>query len=89
MEKSIQLSRVGRNVAAFFEAQNAWVVFALLCLGYSVTLYIQDTMIITKEVYYNTLGEQLTIERIDEMIEKQSKWKWASYLLIPVIVVSQ
>jgi hypothetical protein len=89
MEKTIRLSRVGRNVAAFFEAQNVWVVFALLCVGYCVTLYIQDTMILTKEVYYNTLGEQLTIERIDEMIEKQSKWKWASYLLIPVILVSQ
>ncbi len=46
-------------------------------------------MIVTKDVYYNTLGEQLTIERIDEMLEKQSKWKWVSYLLIPVVIAFQ
>ena len=89
MSKAIQLSRTGRNIATFFEDQNAWFVFAALCLGYATTTYIQDTMILTKEVYYNTLGEQLTIERIDNMLEKQSEWKWVGYLLIPVVVVLQ
>ena len=83
MSNTIQLSRTGRNIAAYFEAQNAWIVFALLCVGYATTAYIQDTMILTKEVFYNTLGEQLTIERIDEMLEKQSESKFISYLLIP------
>ena len=89
MSNTIQLSRTGRNIAAYFEAQNAWIVFALLCVGYATTAYIQDTMILTKEVFYNTLGEQLTIERIDEMLEKQSEWKWVSYLLIPVVIAFQ
>ena len=89
MSKAIQLSGTGRNVATFFEEQNAWVVFALLCLGYATTAYIQDTMILTKEVYYNTLGEQLTIERIDALLEKQAEWKWVSYVLIPVMVAFQ
>jgi hypothetical protein len=89
MEKSIRLSRVGRNVAAFFEEQNAWVVFALLCLGYVTTSYIQDTIILTNDVYYNTLGEQLTIERIDAMLEKQAEWKWISYLLTPFAIFFQ
>ncbi len=89
MSKAIQLSRTGRNIAKYFEAQNAWIVFALLCVGYATTAYIQDTMILTKEVFYNTLGEQLTIERIDEMLEKQSEWKWVSYLLIPVVIAFQ
>ena len=83
MSKTIQLSRTGRNIATFFEEQNAWSVFILLCLGYATTAYIQDTSILTKEVYYNTLGEQLTVERIDEMLEKQSEFKFVSYLLIP------
>ena len=89
MSKAIQLSRTGRNIAKYFEAQNAWIVFALLCVGYATTAYIQDTMILTKEVFYNTLGEQLTIERIDEMLEEQSEWKWVSYLLIPVVIALQ
>ncbi|MDZ7879001.1 MAG: hypothetical protein U5L45_15065 [Saprospiraceae bacterium] len=89
MARTIQLSQKGRNIATFFEEQNAWVVLGLLCLGYATTMYIQDTMILTKEVYYNTLGEQLTIERIDQILEKQAEWKWVSYLLIPVVVVLQ
>lgn len=89
MSKTIQLSQRGRNVATFFEEQNAWVVFILLCLGYATTAYIQDTMILTKEVYYNTLGEQLTIERIDAMLEDQAKWKFVGYLLIPFMVIFQ
>jgi hypothetical protein len=89
MSRTIQLSQKGRNIATFFEEQNAWVVFVLLCLGYATTAYIQDTMILTKEVYYNTLGEQLTIERIDAILEKQAEWKWVSYLLIPVMVAFQ
>jgi hypothetical protein len=89
MSNTIQLSRTGRNIAAYFEAQNAWIVFALLCVGYAASAYIQDTMILTKEVFYNTLGEQLTVERIDEMLEKQSEWKFVSYILIPAIIVFQ
>lgn len=89
MEKTVRLSQRGRNIAAHFEDQNVWFVFAALCIGYATTTYIQDTMILTKEVYYNTLGEQLTIERIDEMLEKQAEWKFVSYLLIPVIVAFQ
>ena len=89
MLKAIHVSRTGRNIATFFEDQNAWLVFALLCLGYGVTVYIQDAYIITKEVYYNTLGEQLTIESIDTMLEKQAKWKFISYLLIPFVIFLQ
>jgi hypothetical protein len=89
MLKSIQLSRAGRNVAAFFEEQNAWVVFAILCLGYTATSFIQDTMILTKDVYYNTLGERLTIDRIDEIISQQEKWRFVTYLIFPLLVATQ
>jgi hypothetical protein len=89
MSKTIQLSRTGRNIATFFEEQNAWVVFALLCFGYAATSYIQDTMILTKDVYHNTLGERLTIERIDEMLSQQEKWRFVTYLLFPLLVATQ
>ena len=89
MSKAIQLSRTGRNIATYFEAQNAWIVFALLCVGYATTAYIQDTMILTKEVFYNTLGEQMTIERIDRMLEKEAKWEFIGYLFIPIAIAFQ
>ena len=87
MSRTIQLSRTGRNIATFFEDQNAWFIFAALCLGYATTSYIQDTFIVTKEVYYNSLGEQLTMDRIDTMLERQTELKFVSYLFLPFIIV--
>jgi hypothetical protein len=89
MSKAIQINRAGRNVADTFQDQNAWLVFLLLCVGYGAITFVQNNYIITKDVYYNTLGEQMTIERIDEMLESQSKWRWLGYLLNPLFIVFQ
>ncbi|GEM_PF-829684 len=89
MLKTLQLYRTGSSIAKSFQDQNAWLVFLVLVLGYEVAYFIQDHYIITKEVYYNTLGEQLTTERIDEYLSKQAKWKIWSYVIIPVSTLLQ
>jgi hypothetical protein len=89
MSKAIQINRAGRNVADTFQDQNAWWVFLLLCVGYGAITFVQNNYIITKDVYYNTLGEQLTLERIDEMLDNQSKWRWLAYVFTPIIIVIQ
>ena len=89
MSKAIQINRAGRNVADTFQDQNAWWVFLLLCVGYGAITFVQNNYIITKDVYYNTLGEQLTLERIDEMLDSQAKWKWLAYVFTPIIIVIQ
>ena len=89
MSKAIQINRAGRNVADTFQEQNAWWVFLLLCVGYGAITFVQNNYIITKDVYYNTLGEQLTLERIDEMLDSQAKWKWLGYVVSPLVIVIQ
>jgi hypothetical protein len=89
MSKAIQINRAGRNVANTFQDQNAWWVFLLLCVGYGAITFVQNNYIITRDVYYNTLGEQLTLERIDEILDNQSKWRWLAYVFTPIIIVIQ
>lgn len=89
MSKTIQITKSSRSFADNLQDQNAWLVFLLLCIGYAAVTFIQDHYILTREVYHNTLGEQLTIERIDEMLDKQAGYKWLSYALIPLIILIQ
>jgi len=68
---------------------NAWVLFAFSCVSYALVLHIQQKYVLTEQVYYNTLGEQLTIERIDAFIDKQNTWTWLRYFFIPVTLLFQ
>ncbi len=48
---------------------------------------IQKKLFFTENLYYQTYGEQLSIERIDEMWEVGKQWEWIGYLLLPVIIL--
>jgi len=66
-----------------------WETFGVLCFVSLLVFFIQDQVIITKEVYYHLLGEQLDVERIDALLGLQAKWKWLGYVLIPVMLLVQ
>lgn len=68
---------------------NAWLFFASSCASYMLVLYIQQKYVLTEQVYYNTLGEQLTIERIDTFLRARANWAWLSYSLIPLVLFLQ
>jgi hypothetical protein len=63
--------------------------FGLLCLVALAVFFVQDQVIMTKEVYYSLWGEQLTLERIEELLNFQAKWKWINYLAIPLLLLIQ
>ncbi len=64
---------------------NHWkslVIFLTILVFLSlVTSYVLNS----DELYFQFYGEQLSYERIIELIELQSKWQWLSYLLMPII----
>lgn len=66
-----------------------WETFGVLCFVSLLVFFIQDQVIMTKEVYYHILGEQLDVERIDALLGLQAKWKWMGYVLIPVVLLLQ
>lgn len=59
-------------------------LFAIVGISSLIIVYLFNTLIITKDVFYYSLGNQLTFERIEEIINNQSKYLWVGYLFIPV-----
>lgn len=64
-------------------------VFLLLCLLDVLVVYCTQNVVITTEVYYNTLGHQLSTERMDELLQGQQKWQWISYAVQPLLILLQ
>jgi hypothetical protein len=66
-----------------------WLVFILLNIMYAVCIWIQNEYILTDQVYYNSLGEQLTTERIKVYLDAQKNYMWIQYAAIPFGIVFQ
>lgn len=66
-----------------------WETVGVLCFVSLLVFFIQDQVIMTKEVYYHILGEQLDVERSDALLGLQAKWKWIGYVLIPAMLLVQ
>lgn len=48
-------------------------------------MYFTNQFLFSETIYYNTFAEQLTIEKIEGIIEQSRKWVWIGYLLVPII----
>jgi len=68
---------------------NGWYVYAVLCIAGMAAYFVQTNWVLTQEVYYNTLGEQMTYERIKDYLALQEKWAWLTYLFLPLILALQ
>ncbi len=66
-----------------FFSPNPWVIFGLSCGIYALVLFIQQQYILTADVYYNSLSEQLTIGRLNDYLKAQRRWAWLGYAFIP------
>ncbi len=82
------MKALNRITIELFE-QDARLVFLLLCLVQTLVMVIQQEFILVDEVYYNTYGEQLAMERIDELIAFGEEWAWVNFALVPLFVVLQ
>lgn len=66
-----------------------WVSFALACLISSIAVYLQQEVLLTEDLYFNSLGEQMAYERIEEMISRQQQYKWVAYAVVPLMFLVQ
>jgi hypothetical protein len=59
--------------------------FILLIVCY---LFLQFGMesIVSDDLIYDSLINQLSYERISEMLDQGKKWKWLSYVFLPVLI---
>ncbi|MCA4893611.1 MAG: hypothetical protein ING84_01240 [Cytophagales bacterium] len=59
--------------------------FALLCFLQFLLVFSMNWSLVTDDLYYNTLGDQLSFERINELIDLNKKWNWVIYLITPML----
>lgn len=62
------------------------MIFILICLCYGFATLITNEFILSDGFYYNSFSEQLTFERINDLISSKNKWVWLSYAIIPLSI---
>ncbi len=62
---------------------NSWWLFACICLLSLFSTYYMQANILTDEVYYNSLADRLTADKIESIIHTQQRIRILSYLMVP------
>ena len=73
-------------ITKYFYETKKLEFFLFISLLYVLFSVLLNEFIIKDDLYYQTLGEQLARERIEEFLEFKHKWDWIAYLIIPVIL---
>lgn len=60
-------------------------LFIFYCLYLSSITYFVQTFLFTENIIYNSYAEQLSYDRIEEIIDEQNKYSWLGYLIIPLL----
>ena len=63
------------------------IQFAILILFSSCFAFLSNYLLISDNLYYNSLGEQLSYNQIERLLQQGKKWEWLSYVLLPVITL--
>jgi len=60
-------------------------LFLLLILIVSLTLFISQNYILTNEVISEALQLQLSLDRIQQLLDFRDQWAWVNYVALPII----
>ncbi|MEO0339784.1 MAG: hypothetical protein AAF242_11270, partial [Bacteroidota bacterium] len=66
-----------------------WMSFGFAIIISSIAVFLQQEVLLTENLYFNTFGEQMAYERIKDMIEQQRKYKWVAYSITPIVLLLQ
>ena len=70
---------------SFFELCPSMMLVFLLS-EYLACHYIQKELILTEQLYINSWSEQMTVDRIREILVYQDQWKWIGYIVILIFI---
>ena len=68
---------------------NSWLTLGIATLSGLLTIWITQEIIMTDHFFYNSLGDQLPSNRIEDILSTQSKWAWLPYLISPCLILLQ
>jgi hypothetical protein len=64
-----------------------WHLFFIFSLIYLSLAYLTNVVILTDSFYYSSLGDQLSIDRISEVIKFSKKFQWIGYCTMPILLL--
>lgn len=64
-------------------------MLGFVMMEYLLCHYIQTELILTDQIYINTWSEQLTVDRIKEVLAYQDQWKGIGYVIVLVFVLTK
>ena len=63
---------------------NVWFLI-YYCIALSAINYLVQSVLLTNTVFHHTYAEQLSFDRVEQMIEGQNKWAWLSFAILPIL----
>jgi hypothetical protein len=67
--------------------KSTFIKYLILSLFLILIKLFNDKLLISKDLLYNSLSEQLTNKQIENFFKFQDKWQWLGYVYIPIIVL--
>lgn len=67
------------------QASSVWSKFLTLCLIAIAISWSFQEMLFSDALYYNAFADQLSYERINNIVEQSKKWGWVGYSLTPLL----
>lgn len=82
---------ISKELSSYTQLDTFLILLTLrlfLLLGcYGLLFFASEFVLISDNLIYQSLGSQLSYERITEMLEAGKQWKWLSYVLLPIILL--
>lgn len=76
-----------RPIVSQLIQENNFFFFSLFCVTSFISSYLIHNTFFNEELFYNTFGEQLNLERIHKLLELGSRYRIINYLFIPVALI--
>jgi hypothetical protein len=66
---------------------NNWQLFTALSAVYVLLMYYANHFIVSDQLFYHSLGNDMSIDKIDALLSNQKKYAWASYAIMPLLLL--
>jgi hypothetical protein len=60
--------------------------YLILVFLYCTVYFLTEHILITDDIVYNSFIDRLSYDRISEILVRGKKWKWLSYVFLPVLL---
>lgn len=74
-------------MATNFYLSSTWIKLILLSFSVLLLSWALQYTLISDTLYYNFFSNQLSYEKIEDIIVQGKKWQWLSYIAVPILLL--